>query len=99
MLASQVPELKHAVVFYGGTPDRGMENIKASVQAHYASRDRAITGNSQWTAREMKKLGKNFTFFIYDDTDSQFFNETVKPRYNSEASKMAWSRTVQFLKS
>jgi carboxymethylenebutenolidase len=98
MLGTQVPELHRVVVFYGTTPDRGLENIKAPVLAHYASRDRAITGNSQWTAREMKKLGKQYTFYIYDNTDHAFFNETNGPRHNPEAAKLAWSRTVQFLK-
>ena len=98
MLATQAPELRHLVVFYGTTPDRGLENIKASVLAHYASRDRGITGNSQWTARELKRLGKQYTFYIYDNTDSAFFNDTAGPRYSAEASQLAWSRTLQFLK-
>jgi carboxymethylenebutenolidase len=98
MLATQVPELHRVVVFYGTTPDRGLENIKSPVLGHYASRDRAITGNTQWTAREMKRLGKQYTYYIYDNTDHAFFNETNGPRHNPEAAKQAWSRTLQFLK-
>lgn len=98
MLATQVPELHRAVVFYGSTPDLGLESIAAPVLAHYASRDRAITGNSQWTAREMKRLGKPFTYYIYDDTDHAFFNEENGPRHNAAAAKLAWSRTLQFLR-
>lgn len=98
-LATQVPNLHRVVVFYGTTPDHGLESINAPVLAHYASRDRAITGNSQWTAREMKRLGKPYTFYIYDNTDHAFFNETNGPRHNPEAAKLAWSRTVQFLRS
>jgi carboxymethylenebutenolidase len=97
MLATQQPALYRSVVFYGTTPDLGLDNIKAPVLAHYASRDRAITGNSQWTAREMKRLGKNYTYYIYDDTDHAFFNDTGE-RHNPEASKLAWSRTLQFLR-
>lgn len=97
-LATQVPTLHRAVVFYGSTPDMGLANIKAPVLAHYASRDRAITGNSQWTAREMKRLGKGYTYYIYDDTDHAFFNDTGE-RHSPEASKLAWSRTLQFLRS
>ena len=98
VLATQQPALYRAVVFYGTTPDLGLQNIKAPVLAHYASRDRAITGNSQWTAREMKRLGKNYTYYIYDNTDHAFFNDTGE-RHNPEASKLAWTRTLQFLKS
>jgi carboxymethylenebutenolidase len=99
MLATQQPALYRAVVFYGTTPDLGLDNIKAPVLAHYASRDRAITGNSQWTAREMKRLGKNYTYYIYDNTDHAFFNDTGGERHNPEASKLAWTRTLQFLRS
>jgi carboxymethylenebutenolidase len=98
MAASQVPTVSKLVVFYGITPDAGLDKIRASVLAHYAARDRGITGNSQWTAREMKKLGKNFTFYIYDNTDAGFFNDTGGERYNAEAAKQAWARTLQFLR-
>ena len=97
-LATQVPNLYRAVVFYGSTPDQGLESIKAPVLTHYASRDRAITGNSQWTAREMKRLGKQFTYYIYDDTDHAFFNEENGPRHNAAAAGLAWSRTLEFLR-
>lgn len=97
-LATQMPNLYRAVVFYGTTPDLGLESIKAPVLAHYASRDRAITGNVAWTARELKRLGKQYTYYIYDDTDHAFFNDTNGPRHNPEAAKLAWTRTLQFLK-
>jgi carboxymethylenebutenolidase len=98
-LATQVPNLYRAVVFYGTTPDLGLESINAPVLAHYASRDRAITGNSQWTAREMKRLGKQYTYYIYDGTDHAFFNDTNVPAHNPAAAKVAWTRTLQFLRS
>ena len=98
MLATQVPTLYRAVVFYGTTPDLGLESINAPVLAHYAARDRAITGNSAWTAREMKRLGKRYTYYIYEDTDHAFFNDTNGPIYKPEAAKLAWTRTLQFLR-
>jgi carboxymethylenebutenolidase len=98
MLATQVPNLYRTVVFYGTTPDLGLESIKAPVLAHYAARDRAITGNSAWTAREMKRLGKQYTYYIYDNTDHAFFNDTNGPIHNPEAAKLAWTRTLQFLR-
>ena len=97
-LATMAPTLAKTVVFYSSTPDDGLANIKGPVLAHYASRDRAITGNSQWTARELKRLGKTFTFYIYDDTDAGFFNDTAGPRYSATAAKLAWTRTLEFLR-
>ncbi len=97
-LATQVPNLHRAVVFYGSTPDQGLERIKAPVLAHYAARDARITGNAMWTDREMKRLGKQYRYYIYDDTDHAFFNETNGPRHNPAAAKLAWSRTLEFLR-
>ena len=97
-LATMAPTVTKTVVFYGSTPDDGLANIKSSVLAHYASRDRVITGNSQWTARELKRLGKSFTFYIYDDTDSGFFNDTGGARYSAAAARLAWTRTLEFLR-
>lgn len=98
-LATQLPTLYRAVVFYGSTPDLGLESIKAPVLAHYASRDARITGNALWTEREMKRLGKPFQYHVYDDTDHAFFNETNGPRHNPAAAKLAWSRTLEFLRA
>ena len=97
-LATQVPTLYRAVVFYGSTPDVGLESIHAPVLAHYASRDRAITGNAPWTAREMKRLGQPYTYYIYDDSGHAFFNDTNVPAHNPAAAKLAWTRTLQFLR-
>jgi carboxymethylenebutenolidase len=46
----------------------------------------------------MKRLGKPYTYYIYDNTDHAFFNDTGE-RHNPDASKLAWSRTLQFLRS
>jgi carboxymethylenebutenolidase len=97
MMATQIPELYRTVVFYGSTPDGGLEKVKAPVLAHYAERDHAITGDALWTQKQMKKLGKRFQFFVYADTDHAFFNDTG-PRYNASAAKLAWARTLAFLR-
>lgn len=97
-LATVAPKLKKAVIFYGSSPDTGFERIQASVLAHYAEWDNQITGNALWTKEVMERAGKKFQYYVYPKTDHAFFNDTG-PRYAPEAAKLAWQRTVNFLKS
>lgn len=98
MLATRVPTLYRAIVFYGSTPDSGLQNIHAPVLAHYAQFDFRITGNAIATEDKMKALGKQFTYYIYPGASHAFFNDTG-PRYDAAAAKVAWSRTLEFLRS
>ena len=97
-LATAAPTLRKAVIFYGSSPDTGFEKIQASVLAHYAEWDNQITGNALWTKEMMERAGKKFQYYIYPKTDHAFFNDTG-PRHDPEASRLAWQRTVDFLKS
>jgi carboxymethylenebutenolidase len=97
-LATAAPNLRKVVLFYGSSPDSGFEKIQASVLAHYAEWDNQITGNAFWTKEVMERAGKTFEYHVYPRTDHAFFNDTG-PRYVPEAAKLAWRRTVDFLKS
>jgi carboxymethylenebutenolidase len=96
-LATALPKLNKAVVFYGSSPDSGFEKVQASVLAHYAEADARITGNAIWTKKMMDSASKKFQYYIYPKTDHAFFNDTGN-RYNGEASKLAWQRTLEFLR-
>ncbi len=97
MLATVEARLYRAVVFYGSTPQSGLENIQAPVLAHYARWDTRITGNALWTEQMMKQAGKAYQYYVYPETDHAFFNDTGT-RHNPEASQLAWSRTLEFLR-
>ncbi len=98
MLATVEPKLYRAVVFYGSSPDSGFEKIQAPVLAHYAQWDNRITGNARWTEKEMQQAGKQYQYYVYPETEHAFFNDT-SPRHNSDASQLAWRRTLDFLRS
>jgi carboxymethylenebutenolidase len=97
-LASTVSDLYRAVVFYGATPTDGLQNIHAPVLANYAQYDFFDTGNSIWTENTMKDSGKKFTYYVYPKTFRAFAN-AGSPRYDAEAAKLAWARTLDFLQS
>lgn len=98
MLATEEPKLYRAVVFYGSTPSAGLDRIQASVLAHSAQLDHRLTGNAISTERAMKRLGKKFTYHVYPGAYHAFFNDTG-PRHDPEASRLAWERTLAFLRS
>jgi carboxymethylenebutenolidase len=97
-MAVRVPELKAAVPFYGGQAAvEDVPKIKAPLLLHYAELDERV--NAGWPAYEaaLKANGKEYTAHIYPDTNHGFHNDTT-PRYDEEAAKLAWERTIAFFK-
>lgn len=98
MMAVRWPHLKAAVPFYGGQPAvEDVPNIRASLQLHYAELDTRV--NEGWPAYEqaLKANHKEYTMYMYADANHGFHNDTT-PRYDPEAAKLAWQRTVDFFK-
>ena len=98
MLAEAMPKLYRAVVYYGSTPEEGLESMKTPILAHYAGNDFRVTGNALWTEKAMKQFGKAFTYIMYDGADAEFMSKLDKPR-NAEAAQLSWEKTLEFLRS
>ena len=97
-LATQMPELAAAVPFYGGQPPEAeVAKIKAALLIHYASDDERI--NAGWPKYEtaLKAAGTRYEAHIYPKTQHGFNNDTT-PRFDAEAAKLAWSRTIAFFR-
>jgi carboxymethylenebutenolidase len=97
-MAATIPPLYRAVIYCGSTPSDGLENIEAPLLAHYAQFDFRVTGNAVWTEKTMADLGKKFTYYTYSKTDRGFFDDQGT-QYNADAAKLAWTRTLEFLRS
>jgi carboxymethylenebutenolidase len=98
--ATQIRNLNAVVVYYGLSPNPLdlVKNITAPVLANYAEKDEAITKGVNATAAAMKKYNKVYDYKIYPGAQHAFNNDTRKDRYDAQASKEAWGRTVEFLK-
>jgi carboxymethylenebutenolidase len=90
-------DLKAGVPFYGSAPKKGVEKIKAPLLLNFAGDDKRI--NKQWPGYEaaLKASGAKYEAFFYDGTRHGFHNNSTR-RYNEEAAKLAWSRTIAFFK-
>jgi carboxymethylenebutenolidase len=98
MLATRLPDLAAAVPFYGNQPSaEDAAKIKAPLLIHYAENDDRI--NAGWPAYEAALKAHNvpYQMFKYPGTQHGFNNDTT-PRYDAEAAKLAWGRTVEFFK-
>ena len=96
-LAVQLPDLAAAVAFYGRQPNAtDAAKIKAPLLLHYASLDTRIMEG--WPAFEeaLKANQVNYTAYIYEGVNHGFHNDTT-PRYDENAAKLAWQRSLDFL--
>lgn len=98
-VAVNSPDLNAAVPYYGRVPaDEDVPKIKAPVMAHYAENDPGINAGIEGFREAMKKAGIEHQIFIYPGTAHAFNNDSNPGRYNEEAAKLAWGRTVGFFK-
>lgn len=98
MMAVRVPDLNAAVPFYGGQPDdEDVPKIQAPLLLHYAGLDQRV--NAGWPDYEkaLKANNKEYTAYMYEGVNHGFHNDTT-PRYDEEAAKLAWKRTIDFFK-
>ena len=97
-LATKLPDLGAGVAFYGSAaPLEDVPKIKAPLLIQSAETDPRI--NESWPGYEaaLKSAGVRYERHLYPGTQHGFNNDTT-PRYDAAAAKLAWQRTVEFLK-
>ena len=97
-LAATSKELDAAVVFYGMPPAADeAASVRVPLLLHYAGRDDRINAAVPAFEQSLKSAGARFELHTYADVDHAFHNDTNAARYNADAAKLAWRRTVDFL--
>jgi carboxymethylenebutenolidase len=98
-VAVNSPDLDAAVPYYGMQPkEEDVEKIKAPIMAHYAGNDERINAGIPVFEAALKKYGKEYKIFMYPGAGHAFNNDSNPERYNAEAAKLAWGRTIAFFK-
>lgn len=96
-LAVNVPSLKAAVAFYGTQPGAAdVPKIKAAVQLHYGGLDERVNAGITAYEAALKTAGTQYEINMYEGVNHAFHNDTAPTRYNAEAAKLAWQRTLDF---
>jgi carboxymethylenebutenolidase len=99
-VAVNAPDLKAAVPYYGRQPAAAdVAKIKAPILAHYAENDQGINAGIPAFEEALKNAKIEYQIFTYPGTQHAFNNDTNAQRYNEEAAKLAWKRTVDFFKA
>ncbi len=95
------PELAAAVVYYGTNPSdpSQLEKIKAPVLGLYGGSDNRVDSTIPPADQAMKKLGKPYTFHLYEGAGHGFLRQQDGQNgANLKAAQQAWPETVKFLR-
>ncbi|QFU16640.1 dienelactone hydrolase family protein [Microvirga thermotolerans] len=98
-LAVADPDLAAGVAYYGAQPKaEDVPKIGAALLLHYAGLDERINAGIPAYEDALRKAGKTYELYVYEDANHAFNNDTNAARYDKKAADLAWSRTVAFLK-
>jgi carboxymethylenebutenolidase len=98
-VAVNSPDLDAAVPYYGRQPvAEDVAKIKAPIMAHYAGNDAGINAGIPAFEEALKKYNKEYRIFIYEGAGHAFNNDSNPERYNEQAAKLAWGRTIAFFR-
>lgn len=99
-LACNRPDTVRAVVLFYGTGSGRFDKAKAAFMGHFAENDSYEP--PEYVSSLEKSLvaaGRKVTFYTYAGKKHWFFEENVPGAYDSDAAKLAWERTVAFLRT
>lgn len=97
-LAVAYPNMGASVPFYGRQPRaEDVPKIEAPLLLHYGELDERINAGWPDYKAALEANGKQFEAHIYAGVNHGFHNDTT-PRYNEDAAKLAWERTIAFFR-
>src|SRR2546421_8289871 len=103
LLASDRPEVRAAVTYYGVIPWAGVNpdfsRSEAAFLGHWGEAD-SFNPRDQVDALEerIRSAGRPVEFFEYGGADHAFFNDTRPEVYNRDAAQQSWERTLAFFR-
>jgi carboxymethylenebutenolidase len=96
-LAVADPTLDAGVAYYGRQPDAAaVAKIKAPLVLHYAGLDTRINEGIPAYKAALDQAGVSYQLYMYEGVNHAFNNDTSAERYDAEAAKLAWDRTLAF---
>ena len=98
-LAASKPELIHSVVLFYGAGDGDFNSSRAAYQGHFAENDAyEPQENIDSMEESLRRAGRPVTFYRYPGTGHWFCEPDRPDAYNPAAARLAWERTLTFLK-
>jgi carboxymethylenebutenolidase len=98
-LSAADPEHIRSVVLFYGTGPADFSRSKAEYLGHFAGNDEfEPQSNVDDLEESLRRAGRPVTFHRYSNTGHWFFEPDVLQAYNQAAARLAWNRTLAFLK-
>jgi len=98
-LAAAGSALRAGVAYYGRQlPVAEVPRIHAPLLLHYAEHDERINAGIAEYEAALKAAGKPYELHTYPGAQHAFNNDTNAARYDAAAARLAWERTLAFLK-
>ncbi len=98
-LASHQPEAIRAVTIFYSTGESDFQQSKAAFLGHFAAADPfEPEGGVRELEKSLKSASRPATFYTYPGTGHWFFEKDRPEAYQAEAARLAWERTLAFLK-
>jgi carboxymethylenebutenolidase len=100
LLSVREPDLLSAVVVFYGTGQTNYSGARAAYLGHFAEVDEwEPTEEVRGTQEALRAAGCEVTFHTYPGVGHWFFEEDRVGHYDAEAARLAWERTVEFLRA
>ena len=98
-LAVHDPKLDADVAYYGQQAKaEDVPTIKSALMLHYGGLDQRINAGIPAYEAALKAAGTKYELYVYEGVNHAFNNDTSPARYNAEAAKLAWERTLRLFR-
>ncbi len=98
MISNVEKDYLRAAVTYYGTTEADFSESRSAYLGHFAPLDPWESDKDiQKLEDTLRAAGREVTFYTYPDT-RHWFAEADRPEYNPEAARLAFDRTIKFLK-
>jgi carboxymethylenebutenolidase len=98
-LSAADPEHIRSVVLFYGTGPADFSSSRAEYLGHFAANDEfEPQSNVDNLEESLRRAGRPVTFHRYSNTGHWFFEPDISQAYDQEAARLAWDRTLAFLK-
>jgi carboxymethylenebutenolidase len=100
LLSTFKPQQVKAVVTFYGSWQIDFNGARAAYLGHYAETDEwEPTEQVRGTEEALRSAGREVTFYTYPNVDHWFFEQDRPDSYDAEAARLAWERTMEFLRA
>jgi carboxymethylenebutenolidase len=98
--AARLPNLMAAAVYYGHpTPIADIGRLRVPLLFNLAGKDQFVDPEIPAFVEALKKANVKFELYTYEGTVRGFDDDSATAHYSPDAAKLAWLRTIAFLKA